>query len=242
MHRLAAQVGIDLYTARSHLNRQVPSYLAESEHRDNLEAMTVPLREAGLLVAIVSRDSWLKDALPVPVVAASCDETSAHCTFETADGGTLLVDRASLAWAALARIEPRRPLSVSDAAEDGVTSSSPSRLSRDSGSYQLLDILLSDRQSPLRLRADRFDFSCLGEARSISAEMNLRAVLRWLSPDPQRTIPVDEFFRRVPAVAVDRARDSIDGSSSSGLSAREVEFTEYVLILNQCNRELGIAD
>ena len=242
MHRLAAQVGIDLYTARSHLNRQVPSFLAESEHRGHLEEMAAPLREAGLLVTIISRTSWLDDALPVPVVAASCDGADTDCTFVVADGGKLLVNRASLLWAALARIEPRRPLSVSDAQEDGVVSSSPSPLSRDSGSYQLLDILLSDRQYALRLRADRFDFSCLGEARSISAEVNLRALLSWLSHDPQQMIPVDELFRRVPAVALDKSRDRVDGSSASGLSAREIEFTEYVLILHQFNRELDNAD
>lgn len=194
------------------------------------------------MVAIVSRDSWLQDSLPVPVVGVSCEEGSRHCTFVVSDGSTLPVDRASLAWAALARIEPRRALSVSDAGEDGAASSSAPPLSRDSGSYQLLDILLSEHRGAVRLRADRFDFSCLGEARSISAEMNLRAMLSWLSPDPQHRIPLDECFRRVPAVAVDRSRDSLDGASGSGLAAREVEFTEYVLILNHCNRALGIAD
>ena len=40
-HRLADNVGIDLYTARSLLNRLVPSYLAGSDERETLEAMAV---------------------------------------------------------------------------------------------------------------------------------------------------------------------------------------------------------
>ncbi len=238
MHRLADRVGIDLYTAKSHLNRVVPSFLAASEEREKLELMAIPLREAGLSVCLLERDKWLRDSLPVPVISASLDEKTQDCVFVAGDGGSLRVDRGSLSWASMARIEPRRPSLASAAEDDSRGAPRTPSLARDSGSFQLLDILRSDCSGALRLRADRFDFSCLGEQRTISAEMNLRRVLKWLSLEPERCMPLDECFRRVPAVAMDKVSDGLEGASGGLLMAREVEFTEYVLLLDYCNREL----
>jgi hypothetical protein len=238
MHRLADRVGIDLYTAKSHLNRLVPSFLTESADRQVLEEMATPLREAGLVVAIIARDAWLQSALPTPVIGASCDDGDPHCTFQVLGGNSLRVDRATLSWACMGHIERRRPQGAGEFGDDGSGGQPPSTLSRDGGSFQLLDIMRSDCRSPLRLRADRFDFSCLGEERGISAEQNLRTLLRWLSPDSERIIPLDEHFKRVASVATDKMRDGLEGAAGGGLLAREVEFTEYGLILDRFRREL----
>ncbi len=238
MHRLADRVGIDLYTARSHLNRLVPSFLTESADRQALEGVAMSLREAGLVVTIIASDSWLQSALPTPVIGVACDEGGSHCTFVAGDGDSLRVDRATLAWACMAHIEPRRSQGAGEVGDDGSATLSVPSLSRNAGSFQLLDIMRSDCRSALRLRADCFDFSCLGDERSISAEQNLRSLLRWLSPDPERIIPLDECFKRVPSVATDKMGDGLLGAAGGALLAREVEFTEYALILDRLRREL----
>ena len=238
MHRLADRVGIDLYTARSHLNRPVPSFLSESADLEVLTAVATSLQEAGLSITIISRDSWLTDALPTAVIGVSCEPGDDDCTFVIQDGSSLRVARASLAWACMAHIEPRRSQGGGDRGEEGSASLSVPSLSRDSGSFQLLDIMRSDSRSPLRLRADRFDFTCLGEERGISADQNLRTLLQWLPPEPERRIPLDEHFKRVASVATDKARDGAEGATGGALLAREVEFTEYGLILDHFRREL----
>jgi len=240
-HRLADKVGIDLYTAGSHLNRLVPSYLAGGDDRQALEAMAAPLREAGVVVSIIERVSWLDDSMPVSVIAVSREKGSDLCTFMVADGTSLEVSCSSLAWASLGQIEAvGLPRSEERDKEGKKQLPILAGLSRDSGSFQLLDVVRSDRAGALRLRSDHFDFSCLGEERTISATVNMRTMLRWLSADPSRSIPLDEYFRRVPPVGVDLPRDTA-GIGSGRCLSRELEFTEYVLILDHSNRKLSAA-
>jgi len=241
-HRLADSVGIDLYTARTHLNRLVPSYLAGSDDRKTLEEMASPLREAGVVVSILERATWLEDSMPVSVIAASREAGSDVCSFMVADGTSLEVPCSSFAWAALGQIEVVGvPRSEERDTEGSQGISLASGLSREAGAFQLLDVLRSDRAGALRLRSDHFDFSCLGADWTISAMVNMRTMLRWLSADPHSAIPLDEYFRRVPAVGVDRPRDVPDGLGSRRCLARELEFTEYVLILDHSNRKLSAA-
>jgi len=236
-HRLADNVGVDLYTARTHLNRLVPSYLAGDDDIGVLETMAAPLRKGGLVVSIVARDTWLDDCLPVPVIAASRDEGSDLCMFMVADGTSVEVSCASLTWASLAQIESTGLPGSAEREPQGLSSTtSLPALARDRGSFQLLDLMRREGGGALRLRSDQFDFACLGAERTISAGVNMRAMLGWLSPDLECPIPLDEYFRRVPAVGVDRAGDIPDVKAGGGGLARELEFTEYVLILDHSNR------
>ncbi len=240
-HRLVDHVGIDLYTARTHLNRLVPSYLAGSDELQPLQAMAAPLRDAGLQTAIIDRRRWLQDALPIPVIAVSREPGSEVCTFMVADGTSIDVATGSFSWASMAQISATvgaRPEPVDDS--DGPGRLPLSSLARDGGAFLLLDVVHRSGGGALRLRSDHFDFNCLGERRTVSAEVNLRMMLQWLAADPARPIPLDEYFRRVPAVAVDRPRDPSEGIGRGPLLARELEFTEYVLILDHFNRGAAV--
>jgi hypothetical protein len=236
-HRLADTVGIDLYTACSNLNRLVPSYLAGDDDIGVLETMAAPLREGGLVVSIVARDTWLDDCLPVPVIAVSREPGSSLCTFLVADGTSVEVSCASITWASMAQIESAGLPGSAAREPQGLRSTTAlPALARDRGSFQLLDLMRREGGGALRLRSDQFDFACLGAERTISAGVNMRAMLVWLSPDPDRPIVLDEYFRRVPAVGVDRPGDRPDAKAGGGGLARELEFTEYVLILDHSNR------
>jgi len=242
-HRLADNVGIDLYTARTHLNRLVPSYLAGSDELAPLQEMATSLRDAGLQIAIIDRSRWLEDALPIPVIAVSREQGSELCTFMVADGTSLDIVTSSLSWACMGQISPTADarLEPADAGEgQGRGRMLLPSLRRDGGAFVLLDVVRRGGGGALRLRSDHFDFNCLGEQRTVSSEVNLRTMLRWLSADPERPIPLDEYFRRVPGVAVDRPRDSSDAISHGPVLARETEFTEYVLILDHFNRGAAV--
>ena len=80
-----------------------------------------------------------------------------------------------------------------------------SRLGKTKGGYQLLDLMRRGTRRPIRIRSDQFDFSFLGAERNLSANLNLRSMLRHLTRDPSNddlVVPLEESFRRVPTSRV----------------------------------------
>ena len=227
---LHQELGLDLYTSNQVLQKPIPSYLGPATNRTQGELRIAPLKEAGLRIVVLERDKWLEGAEPDYVVGARA-ETEGFVTFDRADGSTLEMRRGSVRWAALAPIRP-------GAAGPGTL---PSPLSEDDvpgldqhqGSYLLLDLLRKGVRRPIRMRSDQFDFTCLGPDRQLSANLNFRRMLSWLTPqpdNPEQVIPLDEAFRRVPHLP--GAPIQGPGPKPAIVDRREVEFTEYVLMLD----------
>ena len=85
----------------------------------------------------------------------------------------------------------------------------------------------------IRIRSDEFDFRCLGEDRGLAAGLNLRTLVRLVSPNAAEPLPLNDRFKRVSHVAGTPS----EGGDSRGrpLTRREVEFTEYVLLADAPN-------
>jgi hypothetical protein len=234
-HRLADTTGVDLYTAAQTLSKEVPSFLIACTEEADAEERAEHLRQGGLRVLVLRGSGRTVDIEPIPVVEAS-GEGPGPVTFQTADGGTIEVKRSGFTWACLGEIEPDadRGALVRDRSGRGRGTHEGRRFDVPSGPYLLLDLYLSLATQPIRIRSDRFDFACLGPARELAATLNMRKLTGWLAADPAAPIPLDERFKRLPRLHVAAHRG--DGDGSHPLPQREVEFTEYGLIVNAQHR------
>ncbi len=230
-HRLVSALGMDLYMAGQVLQRDIPVFLGSADSFEEAEELAEHLRDGGLRVLTIDRDGWLDDTLPEPIASASTDGDLIR--FVRTDGERFACFRTDLTWAALGEIEPDRE-SLPLMPERGFRGRAepPPRPSLDveGGAFLVLDLMRRSSRRPLRFRSDEFDFGCLGDGRGLAASLNLRRLLGWVAPDPDEPIPLDERFKRVAHVP---------GLPESGegrhVTRREVEFTEYVLLLDAPN-------
>ncbi len=82
----------------------------------------------------------------------------------------------------------------------------------------------------MRIRSSTFDFARLGDERTIAAAVNIRKLAKRLGQDGQ--LPLDEGFRKVPSLPGPEEREQGGGMKAGSLPRREVDFTEYVLLLD----------
>lgn len=232
-HRLCQALGLDLFTSGQVLQRDVPAFLGSADTFEEAEALADTLRDGGLRILTIDRDGWLDDALPEPVVAATAE--GACVRFYRADGSDLLCPRDDLSWAATGEIapDPVPPPSPPDGGRKPAEKPPPRSLEIEGGPYLVMDILRRSTRRPIRIRSDDFDFSCLGDGRTLAAALNLRVLLGWVAQDPEMPLPLDEHFRRVPHVAAGPAAEAAVASRT--VPSREVEFTEYVLLVDAPN-------
>ncbi len=228
-HRLAQTMETDLYTAGQALQRDVPACIGVADSFEEAEAKVDHLRSAGLKVLTIERDGWLEDALPEAVREVALD--GAEAVFARLDGTTFRVPRADFTWAALGDIQhdtAKVPM-VPERNRWG-TAQQPEGRSLDlgGGAFLVLDLLRRSSRRPIRVRSDEFDFSCLGEQRGLAAGLNLRTLLKWLSPSPDQAIELNDRFKRVSHVP--GVPPSQDKDTGRLLSRRELEFTEFVLL------------
>ena len=239
-HRLADTTGIDLYTAAQTLSKEVPSFLFGCDQAADAYERAEHLRQGGLSVLVLDPEARAYDIEPIYVEEARGDRPDA-VRFKTAAGAWIEVKRPGLAWACLGDIGPDgdRQSHVRERTFRG--RSVPERPTFDgaSGPYLLLDLFLTLATQPVRIRSDRFDFGCLGSNRELAAALNLRRMLTWLSPDAMRPLPLDERFKRVPRLRVSAPQPQADGVAP--VPQRELEFTEYGLILNAQHRGANTA-
>ncbi len=207
-HRLSQTLEVDLFKARQYLQRELPTYLASGEDAAEIEGMAEHLRAGGVRVLLVHRDAWLRGAEPAVVVAAA-GPPPGPVQFVREDGTELRVYRADLAWACIAEVAPLP--------EGSVTAS---QTWEEPAPTWMMDVVRHGSRSPIRVRGDRFDFGCLGDAATMATQINLRKLLAWLSPDEEAPLRLDDSFRRVPG------------------AAGEAEFTEYVLLLDSGQRDV----
>ena len=223
-------LGIDKYTVVQALQKEIPSYLASTDDRDTAEALVGPLRRLGARVLLLERQRWLEDARPERVARLTTDDPH-HILFERLDGTSFEVTRGAIRWAAVGDIHPdgHRP----SVQKRGRSERTERRLGKTEGGYQLLDLMRRGTRRPIRIRSDQFDFSFLGAERELSANLNLRSMLRHLTRDPSNedlVIPLEESFRRVPHLP--GGPIGAPGGLSTPINRRELEFTEYVLLLD----------
>jgi len=225
--RLADTVGIDAYTASQYLQRPTPSFLAAAEEPEPLEAQAAHLASAGLRVVVLPRRDWARDRLPV-LVADVLDLDADPVLFLCADGSRVEVQRRDLGWAATAEISPIRENSTVEVKRTrwGMPVM-PDRvgLSDRFTPYYALDLCRHGDPRPLRIRSNDFDFQRLGADRGIAAAVNIRTLaLRLGGAD----LPVDQGFRKVPSLPGPKDPTAV----ASRVPRREVDFTEYVLLLD----------
>ncbi len=234
-HRVAAATGMDLYTATQSLQRDVPTCLLAADSFEEAEAAAEHLREAGLAVLTIDREQWLQDALPEPVLSAQIDED--RVVFFRPDGSTLTVERGDLRGGFIGEIEPdtaKVPMVPERDKRWGVAVNPEARaLDVGTGPFIVLDLLRASTRRVIRIRSDEFDFRCLGEDRGLAAGLNLRTLVRLVSPNAAEPLPLNDRFKRVSHVAGTPS----EGGDSRGrpLTRREVEFTEYVLLADAPN-------
>jgi hypothetical protein len=232
-HRLASTLGIDLYTATQQLQRDTPTFLAAGDERAPLDSRAAHLRAGGLRCILLPWHELVAAARPQAI--------------ERLD----LPPPAPIRLAVLGEVDPDpRPEPGEPARNRWGLAERPAEREIDprAGPYLLLDLFMDSTPAPLRIRSDSFDFSVLGSGRGLSALLNLRRLLQRLAPPDEAPIPVDERFRRVPRLLVHaRGGDSTDDDGAPAapfptlqpppqVPEREVEFTEYSLILDAGRR------
>ncbi len=229
---LTSTVGIDSYTAMQYLQRPLPSYLASAETPADLTAQAEHLGKAGLRVLLLPRRDWARDRLPRLV--RDVDPDGDRLVFEMEEGSPIRVERGSLTWAATADIQPARERG----GEVAVTRTRwgmpvmPDRvgLADRFTPYFALDLCRSDDPRPLRIRSSTYDFGRLGADRAMAAAVNIRLLAQRLGLDGQ--LPLDSGFRKVPSLPGPEEQEEAGGMKARGLPRREVDFTEYVLLLD----------
>ncbi len=224
-HRLVQAVGTDLYTAARDLRRDVPALLAASDDVPALIGIRNQLRASGLRCFVVEAERWGEARLPIPVTGADLD---ADPVVFTAEQGPLPVPRETLRLAVRGAVDPDREVVPFQPERDnwgrfipqGARTMDQAALGTD-----ILD-LLRHGGPPIRIRADDFDFRCLGARTDLSARLNLRRLVEALGR-PDAPLAVDDAFRRVGHVPGPPPGEAVRHSR------REVEFTEYVLLLDE---------
>ncbi len=228
-HRLAQTLELDLFKARQYLQRTTPTFLVAGDDRMELRGMSDHLGAGGVVALLLERDRWLDGTGPFEAVSARGDGPG-PVTFRDPEGRELVAYRADISWAAVGEIR-------AEGAIDAFTSLDGASLSLETrtGTYQLLDLFRYSSKAPIRIRSEHFDFDCLGEARKLAAAVNMRGMVRWLSPEVSNPLRPDVTFKRIPAVAGMGARGELDDLAAR-IPPREVDFTEYTLLLDAGRR------
>jgi len=203
---VANATGQDLYTAGLTLKRQVPSLVASGDDPRVLNNLARDLRLAGAEVLMVERGYWLDGILPMTVVRAD-GIAPGPVTLQLADGRAETLPRERLGYGALASFDQ----------PDGRT-------------IWVLDVFLRDTPVCLRFRSDTFDFKMLGALSGGAPARRMHHLVRWLSVDPHRQLPLDEGFKHVPVTS--RSTEAAAPGMEPGL----VDITEYALLRDQGRR------
>ena len=229
-HRLAQTLQLDLFKARQYLQRTIPTFLTAGDDRIEMKGMADHLGAGGVVALLLERDRWLEGNDPFDAVSA-VGEGPGPVTFLDPVGQELVVYRADISWGAVGEIRAEGAIDAFTSL-DGASISLESR----SGRYQLLDLFRYSSRAPIRIRSDRFDFDCLGEDRRLAASVNMRSMVRWLSPEASDPLRPDDSFKRIPFVAGMAARGDLD-EEAARIPPREVDFTEYTLLLDAARRQ-----
>lgn len=228
--RLARTVGIDLYSATQHLQKLLPTCLSVADTGDSLGASLEKLQDTLLDVAVLQRREWARGRLP-RLVADIVDLDEDPLLFTLQGGESVEVPRRTIHSALLAEIKPIRDAVQVEKNRFGIAKKQQAPSLEDRFSpYIALDLLLDDDPRPLRLRSSELDFSeLLGERLQIAATLNMRQMVKQLAP-PERSVPINEGFRRVPILPGPQERKDGGGLNPGTVSRRAVDFTEFSLL------------
>lgn len=224
-HRLARAVGADLYTAARHLQRDVPVLLCVCSSTQEAEERRADLGH--LRTVVLSRLELMQWGGPTPTTALARDDGLWRAA---TTAGPLDVPDDAVVGVVVAELQEERDRAELAYGKDRLGRPvAPIRSGMDTneGPRLLMDVVVRDPVRVLRVRADQFDFTTLGEARGLSALRNLRTLAAALLPDGRG---IDERFRHIAPVP-----GLVDGISER-LMRREVDLAEYSYVVGLAGR------
>jgi hypothetical protein len=231
--RLSAATHLDAYTAAAHLQRDIPVCVGAGDELGPLHEVCQHLRAGGLRMALIDRDRWLDERLPIGIVAMlALDADLAR--LRTDGGDTIDVRRTDLRAGAIGEIDRSADAALEIKKNRLGLAQVPARagLADRFTPFIALDLLRTSSPRPLRIRSARFDFSCLGERKTIAAARNVHLLAELLLPPDS----LDDRFKRVPAfAAAGVGAPALDVT----VARREADFTEYVLLRDDGARAPG---
>ncbi len=232
--RLSETLSLDTYTAAMLLQRDVPAFLKEFPSTEEAEPKAQRLLSLGIRTCLLTPEGMLAYGPPVPIT--SCRLGIHKMIFQTGQGEREVLT-GEVARAVLGEIRP--PPGGAQTIEAKGFLGRPQRslssrsLSDIQGASWIMDLFLKGGPPILRLRADAFDYHCLGPERGVSAWRNLQAVLGLL----QATLggfPEDRAFRKV--VQTPEVWQGKDDVETPLPLPEEVAFTEYGIVLDRAAR------
>lgn len=231
--RLHNLLGLDAYTATLYLQRTFPVYLQQFDSPEEAEELAGELDRGGLGALVLTRTMVQSHPRAIVVRRVVVEDELLLFILDGEGEELLTVPKGALEAAFTAEIKPvedqEKPLMERSFWRN---TPRPSLSFEEVGSpYWVLDLVTSD--TIVRVRADEFDFSCLGKDRGPSTLFNLRTLPQALSG---RELVADDLFKRVPQVkreAIPEADEAPDEPSE------EVTlFDEYVMIQTVSRRSL----
>jgi hypothetical protein len=227
--RLHAVLGLDAYTCNLYLQRVFPVFL---EARDSVTDGEALLEELGdsLRLLLLAREVVAQSPRAVEVGQAEIDDVQVVFAEAEHPEREHVVSRYGLEAAYLGEIKPEEA-GGTPLVERGFWRNKPrARRGFDDilNPYWLLDLVFGDRT--IRIRSDRFDFSCLGTDRAPSTLLNLRNLAAYLALSD---VELDELFKRVPTVRRERNPEADEEQS---VAPEVTLFDEYVMVSTLARR------
>lgn len=238
--RLFETLGLDAYTATLLLQREVPCLLREVPDADDARSKAEKLAERGIRTVLLTPEGVAPYASPR--VVDSC-RIGLHRVLLASGGPSVDVAAGTVSRVVLGEIRPPPAGPVTREVQGPLftrrSQVEPRPFADIQSPYWLADLHLADGPPFLRIRADSFDYRCLGPERGISAWHNLNVLVARLQA-VLGDFPIDKSFRKVAPISPDRLppADEADGGAARG---EEVAFTEYGMLLDLCARNVAPA-
>ncbi|MCK6526628.1 hypothetical protein L6R50_03455 [Myxococcota bacterium] len=233
--RLFETLGIDAYTATLLLQRDVPCLLREVADAADARARAERLAERGIRTVLLTPEGVAPYASPRGV--DSC-RIGLHRVLLDSGGQPVEVSAGAVSRVVLGEIRPPpagpQTREVKGPLFTRSTQIEPRAFADIQTPYWLADLHIAGGPPFLRIRADSFDYGCLGPERGISAWHNLNVLVARLQA-VLGDFPIDKSFRKVAQVSPERPPPTDEADAGAG-RGEEVAFTEYGMLLDLCAR------
>ncbi len=231
--RLHGQLRLDAYSCNLYLQREFPVFLAGYPSEEEARTLGTNLADGGMRVLVLTRSMVEDYPPPFRAVAARLGHDAVE--FADASGARYRVARRHVERAIVGEIHP--PDAEDRPPPDRPFSGGLPRPGRSvdevvSG-YWALQLVVSPPGAPVLVRADEFDFECLGPHRGASSLINLRRLPEVVG-SPRRPPVVDDLFKRIPRASQAAAPEGRGPGSTP--TPEEVLFAEYAMIQAYASR------
>ncbi len=232
--RLHAVLGLDAYTCNLYLQRPFPVFLEALPDEAAGQALVEELGDS-LRTLLLTREMVASSVRAVEVDRVHIDDVQLVFAETDRPEREHTVSRYGLEQAHLGEIKPEQA-DEGPLVERSFWRNKPrARRGFDEilNPYWLLDLVFAD--TTIRIRSDRFDFTCLGSDRAPSTLLNLRNLAAYLA---LVEVELDELFKRVPSVRRERTPEA---DEDPGVPPEVVLFDEYVMV-SACARRAARTD